>query len=95
MTDYQTLVDTIAYGKTVAIDWVATNITNSNNGEQDHCLDIKLVMLVEWIDVLTKYQLYNYDDDGNPLDEPLVECLTEDQLALLISKVNALECELQ
>lgn len=55
-----------------------------------HCGELKLFVLGQWMLILKDYRIYNFED-GSAIT-PAYTCVTEVQILLLISKINALSC---
>lgn len=88
---YTDINNTIAAGKALAITWADKFITDATLGEKSGCGPLQLVLLNQWILTLEDYLAWNFNSSGSTID-PIRECLDEDELTLLISKIKAITC---
>lgn len=89
MTTEQRIDAAITRAEYVAFTWADQNIVMIHDGE-DVPGEIKLYLLGQWIWILKDYKIYNFGDNGNIT--PDYTCVSLDNINLIISKINALEC---
>lgn len=63
-------------------------IAMRNNGDDISELQFKFITYNAWITILQGYLDDNFDENGN-IVPPLTDCLTQDQIALIMSKLIA------
>jgi hypothetical protein len=79
----------ISSGQDTAIAWANGYISRESLGDQLGCLELKLVVLTEWISMLTAYLAESFDENGF-LIEDAITCLTQAEAMLLVGKITAL-----
>lgn len=71
------------------MDGLITKIkTLESNGEDASQVKNKLIISLKWIDILIDYLENNFDDNGN-LVPATQECLSQDEVILIMSKLAA------
>lgn len=81
--------DTISLGKDTAIAWANNYITRESLGDQLGCCELKLVVLTQWICMLSEYLEDSFDENGYVIEDATT-CLTQDEAMVLVGKITAL-----
>lgn len=89
MTIEQQIDAAVIKGQNISYIWASEFIEQINIGNKP-CCEIKLFVLGQWLWILQDYKVYNFGDNGSVTPE--YNCLTLDEIMLIISKINAIKC---
>lgn len=92
MNTYNQINDTISAAKTLSMTWADTIILMDENGAKAGCLPLQLVVLTNWITILSDFVSQNFVANGELISDPDYTCLTLDEAMGLVGKINAITC---
>ena len=85
----QTIANEIYQSRMYSMDLMAELIQKTNQGEDICSCQRKYIVLLKWIEIAESYLSENYSD-YQPISDPSVVCLTEDEMSELIAKMKIL-----
>jgi len=89
---YTDINNAITKATTVASEWADKFLYNESIGSSNGCGPLQLVVLTNWIRILTEYRDGNFNSDGSDINDPEYTCLSLDEILSLVGRVNDLEC---
>lgn len=89
MTIEQQIDSAIQRAKDISYIWADEFLTKESQGDEV-CGEVKLFLLGQWMFILKDYKIYNFGDAG--VIVPEWTCVILDEIRLLISKINAIQC---
>lgn len=91
MTTQDQISSAITKAKEISFTWADKFLVDIGNGDDpNQCCEIKLYIIGTWIWILEDYLVYNFDDNGSI--PPEYTCLSIEEIYLIISKINAIQC---
>lgn len=85
------IVETIANAKYYAGLQIVQIVNQENVGEDDTIQKLKYIILTKWTQILQDYYANNFSN-SQTLTTPIYDCLTENQAAMLMSKIGIITC---
>ncbi len=89
MTIEQQIDAAIQRAKDISYIWADEFLTKESQGDSV-CGEVKLFLLGQWMFILKDYKIYNFGSAGSITPE--WTCVSLDEIRLLISKINAIQC---
>ncbi len=89
MTIEQQIDEAILKAQNISFEWADEFLVKEAQGD-NVCGEEKLFLLGQWILILQDYKIYNFEDNATIIPEYV--CVSLDEIKILISKINAIQC---